>query len=89
MDFTWIKGPTSDTKSSHALGWIRGPTRQPPIGKPPGGATLEGQPILRIGRTDLGAPILALHVAAPHWSLAAFQGVLEHFEPPSKSGPFL
>ena len=75
MDFTWIKGPTSDTKSSHAPGMDQRAHRAATQRKHTRWGHPRGPADPRISRTDLGGSILALHVAAPYWSLASLPGV--------------
>ena len=55
MDFTWIKGPTSDTKSSHAPGMDQRAHRAATQRKTTRWGHPRGPADPRIGRTDLGA----------------------------------
>ena len=92
-DATWTshgsKGSPRIPNQSMHRGWIRGPTGQPPRGTTPRKEGRRGRPILGSVKPPLPPFIVSLHVVAPHWSLAASRGVLEHSEPPSKHGPCL
>jgi hypothetical protein len=75
MDFTWIKGPTSDTKSTHAPGMDQRAHRAATQWKTTRWGHHRGSADLGIDRIDLGGPILALHMAALYWSFASLPGV--------------